>query len=154
MTDVTLNLVGLDNLLKALGSARKPRIRVGVLGNSGRSDGKSNALIGAAHEFGTTRVPMRSFLRIPLAERLPGALEAAGLTGKEAMEGIVEDGSILPWLKMVAVAAEGVVAEAFDTGGFGKWPPLKAATLRRKRVHQILVETQQLRNSITSEVLT
>ncbi len=52
-------------------------------------------------------------------------------------------------VKKVAVVAEGIVAEAFDTGGFGQWPP---SDMTHKKVHQTLVETQQLRNSITSEV--
>lgn len=156
MADVELKLDGLENLLKALKQPRPPRVRIGILGDGARADqegGPTNATIGAAHEFGTSSVPMRSFLRVPLAEHLNKRLAASGLLDKKAMRDVIASGSLVPWLYKVAVIGEGIVQEAFDSGGFGKWPELKEETLHRKKVHQILVETTQLRNSITSEVV-
>jgi hypothetical protein len=154
--DVESNFKGLENMIKALGD-KAPIIRVGILGANGRSQaGKkgapSNALIGAWHEFGTVKMAARSFLRMPLIDRLDKDLEKAGAFDEDVLKEVVKNKSTLPWARKVATMAEGIIAEAFATGGFGKWAPLKPSTLARKKNLQILVETQQLRNSITSEV--
>lgn len=155
MSETTLKLDGLEKLLKALGSARKPVVRVGILGAAAREPIKgsktapSNAQIGAWHEFGTSKSPVRSFLRMPLSEKLQKELDSSGALDKDTMQGVIKSGTVIPWLKKIAVLAEGIVADAFDTSGFGKW---KLSNMSRKKVHQTLVETQQLRNSITSEV--
>lgn len=147
--DVQINLKGLEQLEKAL-KAKSPRIRVGILGDGApRDDGLTNADVGAIHEFGTSSSPVRSFLRMPLTMLLEKSLEGSGAFTPATLANVVKDGSLVPWCRLVAVTAEGLVADAFDTGGFGIWPP---SDMRRKTVHQTLVETQQLRNSITSEV--
>jgi len=160
--DVTIEINGLDQILKAL-KAKPPSARVGILGGrdnrqiedqagSGGSSPIGNAEIGAAHEFGTTSVPKRSFLLEPLMDNLIKRTEGSGLTDKDTLAKVIKDGSVVPWVKEVTALAEKVVLEAFDTGGFGKWPALKPETLAHKKNHQILVETQQLRGAITSEV--
>lgn len=152
--DLTLNLDGLDALARAL-RRDPPQIRVGILGAGGaRSDGRTNAQVGVNHEFGAPRanLPRRSFLREPLADRMPEALEASGAFDKDSLAHVLRERSLLTWARKVAALAEAVVLGAFDSGGYGKWAPLKPATLRRKRNAQILVETQQLRNSVATEV--
>lgn len=151
--DTTLNVDGLDKLIRAL-KKEPPKTRVGVLGSktvrtSQEGASPSNAEIGAAHEFGTTTLPQRSFLRIPISENLQKYMEKSGAFTKEAIQQVLADGSLVPYMKKVATIAEAIVAEAFNTGGFGKWKPSK---MDSKKVKQTLVETQQLRNSITSEV--
>lgn len=153
--DVTLTTPGLDKLLKAL-KAKPPVARVGILGDKGQRTTKSdeknlptNAEIGAAHEFGTTKLPMRSFLRVPISDNLGKEMEKSGMLDKNALNEVVQSGSLLPWMQKVAIIAEGCVADAFDTGGNGKWKP---SDMKYKENQQTLVETQQLRNSITSEV--
>lgn len=156
---VKLNTPGLDKIMKALGGDT-PRARVGILGDKtvrGANEqgetktqtGPTNAMIGAAHEYGTSKIPQRSFLRLPISMELSGRLEDAGLTSKDTLKEVIKTGSVIPWLKKVAVAAENIVLDAFDNGGFGLWLP---SDMTRKKNHQTLVETQQLRNSITSEV--
>lgn len=150
-----LNTKGLDQLLKAL-KGKQPVGRIGILGqNAVRGGGTSaatlsNAAVGAMHEFGTSKLPQRSFLRIPIMDNLNKRLEAAGALTSETLNAVVATGSFIPWLKKVVVVAEGIVLEAFDTGGFGKWKP---SDMAKKKNHQTLVETQQLRNSVTSEVV-
>lgn len=147
--DIEINLKGLEQLEKAL-KRKAPEIRLGILGDGGmREDGLTNAEVGAIHEFGTTTAPVRSFLRMPLTEKLNDELEKSGAFTLEALGRVIQMGSLVPWCQKVAVCAEAVIADAFDTGGFGKWPP---SDMRNKKVHQTLVESQQLRNSITSEV--
>ena len=42
--------------------------------------------------------------------------------------------------------------EAFETGGFGAWEPIKEATSSRKGSSQILIDSSQLRRSVISKV--
>jgi phage gpG-like protein len=146
-----INIKGLEGLIKSL-KGKTPVARIGILGDgaSRNSGAKSNAEIGAVHEFGSGKMPQRSFLRVPIAENLEKFLASAGAFDKEALALVVKEGSLVPYIKRVATVAEAVVFEGFDTGGFGKWPP---SNMAYKKVHQTLVETQQLRNSITSEVI-
>lgn len=149
MSDVTLEVKGLDQLVKAL-KKKPPQIKIGILGGGQREEGKlTNAEIGAFHEFGTVNLPVRSFLRMPLIDHLNPALMRANLISKKAIAEVIKSGSLLAWAEKVGVIAEGVVLTAFDTGGYGKWKP---SDMRRKKVHMTLVETQQLRDSVTHEV--
>lgn len=109
----------------------------------------TNAEIGAAHEFGTDKLPIRSFLRIPIAEKLQEYLELSRAFDEDTVKAVIKEGTIKQWVKKVATVAEAIVSDAFDSRGFGRW---KASDMRHKQNHQTLVESQQLRNSITSEV--
>jgi phage gpG-like protein len=116
--------------------------------------GVTNATIGAAHEFGSlkTGLPKRSFLREPLIDNLQKELDKAGAFSAAEQAEVIKQKSLLPWTRKVALAAENIVKKAFETGGFGKWAKLKPKTLARKTVKDILVETTQLRDSITTDV--
>lgn len=159
MMDVKIEVKGLQSILKALKNNSLVG-RIGVLGsNAARTsdDEKSaptNAEIGAAHEYGAVlpnggKLPERSFLRMPLIEHLNSRLEDIGLTDKDVIHDVIASKNMRPWLEMVLVEAEGVVMDAFDSGGFGKWEP---SDMKYKTNHQTLVETGQLRNAITSDV--
>lgn len=135
--------------MKAFGSDL-PSIKVGILGDkNARRDQNSNATIGAKHEFGLDGMPIRSFLRIPIADNLQVYLEKAGAFNKAVIAKIFAEKNLLGWMKAIAVVAENIVQDAFKTGGFGKWTP---SNMKYKKTHQTLVETQQLQRSITSEV--
>lgn len=149
MADDELNTDGLDKFMKAL-KGKLPNIRVGILGGGVRSDGLTNAEVGAFHEFGTTKIPQRSFLRIPLAENLNKRLEQSGAFDKATLEQVSKSKSIMPWMQKIGVLAEGIVLEAFTSNGYGKWAPWKSGY--RNKTGQILVDTKQLRDSITYEI--
>ncbi len=153
MSDDTIELKdkGLSQLLKAFGD-KTPVARVGIMGDkNARSAGsfQTNAEIGAIHEFGGEHMPMRSFLRGPITENLQKFLEDSGAFTKEALAEVVRTGSLIAWMKKVGIVGEQIVSEAFNSGGFGKWKP---SNMTHKTNKQTLVETQQLRNSITSVV--
>jgi hypothetical protein len=149
---VTMNVKGLDQILKAL-RARAPQARVGILGSTNPRTGKqnSNATIGAAHEFGTTQIPQRSFLRVPISENLEKRLESSGALDKETIKEVIKSGTVIPWMQKITVLAEQIVLDAFSSGGFGKWPAWKNPKYKNN-TGQLLLDTTQLRNSITSEV--
>jgi hypothetical protein len=148
--DTEFSVKGLEQLLKAL-KAKPAFARVGILGAQAKSSGKgpSNATIGAYHEFGTRNLPIRSFLRMPISLYLGKRLQKSEAFDKEVLKRVIASGTIIPWLKLVAVVAEGLVLEAFDTGGFGHWKP---SNFKYKHNAETLIETGQLMKSITSEV--
>lgn len=128
-----------------------PVARVGILGRTNSRDGKKgNAEIGAKHEFGHEGMPVRSFLRVPIAEHYKEYLQKSGAFDEDAIKNALAEGTLVPWMKKVGIIAEAIVSDGFDTGGFGKWEP---SNMEIKKNKQTLVETQQLRNSITSEVV-
>lgn len=149
--DVQLNTDVMDKLIRAFG-AQMPVARIGILGKAAaRTDGvKTNAEVGAAHEFGTSAVPRRSFLRLPLTMKLNEEIERAGGYDNTALAQVIKDRSIKTWMKKVAALAERIVLEAFATDGFGQWPRWKAAY--KSKTGSMLQDTTQLRNSISSEV--
>ena len=71
------------------------------------------------------------------------------LSSIEALERVIEEGSIQAWIEKVGIVGVETVLEAFATGGFGQCKP---SNMDHKKNKQTLVETQQLRNSITSDV--
>lgn len=150
---LTLDDRRLNQLIAAF-SGNIPKARVGILGgkNSRASEkgNVTNSEIGARHEFGGGNMPKRSFLRVPLSDHLRPALEKAGFFDEQSLQQVIKDRSIFPWVKKIAIAGLDVVLGAFETGGYGKWKPSNMAS---KKVHMTLVETQQLRNSITEDVV-
>lgn len=135
--------------LKGAGTKKLVANSPGAKLKSGDFENVTNASIGAAHEFGTSKLPQRSFLRVPIADKLPKEMVDAGLLERNTVMEVIKTKTVVPWLKKVMILCEGIVADAFDSGGFGKWKP---SNMNNKKNKQTLVETQQLRNSITSDV--
>lgn len=141
--------------LKRAFEQRVPVVRVGVIGSDRRNDGNSNATIGLKHEMGMfdeslgIQLPVRSFLRVPIADNLDKQLEKSGAFDEAVLKELMEEGSLKVWMEKIGISAEQIVLMAFDTGGFGKWQPSNMAF---KKNPQTLVETQQLRNAITMKI--
>lgn len=151
---VQLNTGKLDALIKSF--KHPPVCQVGILGGKNQRKGRAtNAVVGAAHEFGAPArgLPQRSFLRMPLALKLNEQLQDRGAFDNVAAKHVIEAKSLKPWMKKVGLSAVAVILDAFDSSGFGNWPSLKQSTMNKKKTKQILVETQQLRDSITSRVV-
>jgi len=139
----------LEKIMRAFKDSKGPSVAIGIMGSSTRSDGQSNAVVGAAHEFGTSRLPKRSFLREPITENLDKKLYAGGKFSDAEMKQVIREAGLKAWLNRIAILSEQVVQEAFDTAFGGRW---KRSNMKYKKNHQTLVESQQLRNAITSEV--
>ena len=140
---------GLKKLIEAL-SGKAPMASVGVLGNKNGRDGEgTNAAIGAKFEFGDAETVRRSFLRVPLTDNLQKYLQEAGLFDEDMFKKMLQTGSLVDYVKKIGIVGVSIVLDGFATGGFGKWKP---SIMTYKKNKQTLVETQQLRNSITSEV--
>jgi phage gpG-like protein len=153
---IKFNMDGLNSFVRALDESGKFNVKVGVLGakvNRKDTAHLTNAEIGAKHEYGSPaeNVPVRSFLRMPLQDK---ADEALDILQHEGLLGMLAQGKIGLIFKLLGVACENVVGQAFETGGFGNWKPLTAFTIERKIQHnpQPLIDTRQLQRSITSRV--
>jgi len=156
MENDIIEVKGLEQLLKAL--KQKPVSgKIGVLGNSSREAKKggstTNATVGAVHEYGAParNIPQRSFLRIPIMENLEKELEKSELLEEDTFKQVLIVGNVKPWMKQVMLCAEAVVDDAFETSGHGKWPAWKDPKYHNEG-GMILVDSGQLRRSITSEV--
>lgn len=151
-----LELKGLDQIIKAL-KIKAPSIHVGILSDKATrsKSGKAtanNAEIGSFHEFGTSTIPMRSFLRVPLSNKLEVEMIKSNALDKNVLKKVIKEGTLIPWMEKIAILAEGIVLGAFDSGGYGEWKGWKDSSYSNN-TGQLLVDTQQLRNSITSKVI-
>lgn len=114
--------------------------------------GINNPTLGAIHEFGSVKrnIPSRSFLRMPVIQELPAALAKVD---KQLWHKVIVKKGLLGALGLLGAYCMDVIHLAFDTGGFGAWQALKARTIKRKGRDAILIDTAQLRQSITAEVV-
>lgn len=141
----------LDAFVKAISSDMV--VKVGIMGRkNGRKDaeGLTNADVGFIHEFGTSKIPKRSFLRMPIfqhSEDILAMVKKAGALKK------LKAGLIIQVLADLGIACENVILRAFDSAGWGSWAPNTPATIRRKGSSAPLIDTGQLRRSISSAVV-
>lgn len=163
--------INLDKLKTIEAELQKRYVtRVGILGDKAhnrkqtvetktgkRRPGKepaavTNAEIGLVHEKGSISrgIPRRSFLLMPLEQKFDKYI---GAISASIMQGITTENVKMVYLKM-GVFAESLIQRAFATRGFGKWAPNKPATIARKGSDSPLIDTAQLRKSITSTVVT
>lgn len=146
---IKIDMKKLEGLIEAMSSI--PEARVGILGdkNSRSSSGMSNAQIGQYHEFGMG-VPKRSWLRVPLMDLFHDQLERSGLD-EEVLFQAIEEGSLEELVRKIGILGEDIIRGGFASGGYGKWQ--KHAVGYENNTGQILVDSAQLRDSISSEVV-
>lgn len=172
-TKIRANLDGLEKWRKDVGD--KYVTRVGVLGGDAARTG-GNTSIAAAFKFSATRVtaagsstlnnaelglvqmlgslkkkiPPRDWLRMPIEMKKREILRGI-VTGK-AKEAF-NAGDFKKVYQILGIRAEAAIHEAFATGGFGQWPPLKPATIKRKGSDKPLIDTRQLERAVSSDVV-
>lgn len=125
-------------------------VRVGVQGEKGqeqREDGLTNAQVATFHEFGTSKVPERSFLRSTFAKHRKRYIREI-----DAIAGVIADGED-PTADLEFLGEE-MRADVLKTIKDKIPPPLSPATVARKRGEETpLIDTGQLINAISSEVV-
>ena len=95
-------------------------------------------------------IPARDPLYQPLIRHKRELIRKIG-TG--AMKEAFQSGNYLKMFKLLGIAAEEIVQKAFETGGDGRWPALKQATIDAKGSSAPLIDTGQLRRSVSSDVV-
>lgn len=155
---VTGDFSKLDKLVENL--SKDYYVDIGILGDTNESveGGYTLAGIGAVHEFGTDKagrgnnvvIPERSFIRMPLEqgqEEIEKSLEPR-------LKDLLEKGDIETIFKLIGIAGEAQIHEAFASAGFGQWPPLAESTVaqRKNGSSEPLRDTGALEQAITSKV--
>ncbi len=151
--EIKFDVAVLDGLVKQL--SKESYVKVGILAGANPrtgDDGISNVEIGVVQELGsfTHNIPPRSFLRMPLQQKSPDIVKFAG--SKKIMD-LMLAGRQKGALALLGVYAEAIVQSAFASRGFGQWAPNAPATIKRKGSDRPLVDTSQLRRSISSEAV-
>jgi hypothetical protein len=147
--EVQVDFSRIEKMLKGL--AEDHYVDIGVLGSGAKGKaGDSVAEYAAKNEFGVVskKIPERSFIRMPLTEKAK-VIERAGA---EVLSSRLAVGDVKGIFKVLGVAGEAAIQEAFDTRGFGKWKGNAPMTIEKKGSDSPLIDTGTLRKSITSRV--
>ena len=137
-----------------------PKVKVGIIGSKAavkRKDELTNAQIGFIQEFGKLtgkpRIEPRSFIDMPLKLHLNDKIKEKKSLAKKEFEMALKEGKADEFVRKVGIVAEEVIQEAFETSGWGQWKPNAESTKRRKGSDKPLIDTGELRRSISSEVI-
>lgn len=126
----SMDITKMKSLLEGL--KKKASIQVGVFeSETARKDGAlTNASLAMIHEMGSPEhnLPARSMLKIPISDHISQVMEPM----KGHAEAFLAHSTLVNLYKTIGIAAEKVVAQAFASGGFGKWPSLTYKTLMGK----------------------
>lgn len=152
---VNIDLKALQDLEKNL--EEKFFVKVGILAgkaSESHENGISNLELGLVHEFGsiTKNIPQRSFLRFPIEFKGKAITKLIAKNKDKIKEAIVSTGLKGIYVNL-GLIAEKVIQQAFESGGFGQWEDISEKTKKAKKSDTILVDTAQLRRSITSKVM-
>ena len=137
---------GVEGLRKRLLDLGLASVKVGVPGDAKESEtSESLAMIARVHEFGNPArgIPERSFLRGSILFNRKKYVNAAKVLSKRALDGRATADQVYGTLGQLA---SGDVKEYIRNADF---PALKPATIRRKGSSKPLIDTGQLRQSIT-----
>lgn len=149
---------GFKALVERVGSLSKASVKVGVLDDRGgeakRARGESPVKgltvleVAKVHEFGTDTIPARSFIRGTVDEQESAIRADQHKIAVQYLSGRVDLRKGLDLLgARVAAKIQQRIARGIN-------PPLDARTIARKGSSKPLVDTGQLRSSITWEVET
>lgn len=175
---VKANIDELNKLTRFLKEEYK--VRVGILGSkaAAQHDNKSgltNVEIGTFHEFGTENMPQRSFLMMPLQEKL--SAEIPKMKKYIFKQFFVKKAPKQFYMDLGSKALD-IIESAFNTNGFGQWKALTSSSrsawerragiagwrtarsiasfrkgLNKSLSRQILTDTRKLRRSISFKII-
>jgi len=148
------------NLIRKLEAADHTGVRVGVLVSGkggdehkdadGKGSGKNMVEIAAIHEYGAPKanIPERSFIRRTFIVK---RRQYATMTNKIARAMILRNLPVKTALELLGQWGAAEVQKTITTGAHLR-PPLKPATVARKKSSRPLFDTGQLARSITYAV--
>jgi hypothetical protein len=141
--------LGWRRLGRALRDASAVAVDVGSRedGPARRGDGPTNAQIGSWHEYGTSRVPARSFVRSTFDKNWPIYRAAASVLGRKILIGGMTKQRAL----MILGAKFAADMKAKIRAGIP--PALAQSTIDRKGSSKQLIHTGQLIGSISYKVV-
>jgi hypothetical protein len=144
------DLKGIKKLKENLAKLQSIEGKVGVFGGS-YPTGESVPEIANTQEFGTTKIPARSFLRMPLHSKRYKIVGDKEFLQRYVIDAL-QSGFVHMPLDYITKRAESIIQEAFDTRGWGKWAANAPLTIKLKGSDSPLIDTSRLRQSVSSIV--
>lgn len=135
---------GLKKLINYIQGLTKQDVVVGVTRSSNGARG--NAIIAASHELGLGNNPERSFLRSTMIEQADKYAKLIGETIPQAIKSGTSERDA--YSKLGTIAMNDVKLKIAS----GPFTPLKQATIDRKGSSKPLIDSGNLRQSITWEI--
>lgn len=149
-SEITGDFSKLERLIGELG--KEYGVEVGVFESAKTPNGMQVAEYGAYNEVGSivrkNRPPKRSFIKMPIEQKQDKIETYAALNSKTHLE----NGDIKAIFEDIGIGAESVIQEAFDTQGFGTWPPNADSTIIHKGSSTPMIDDGTLRKAIASRV--
>lgn len=143
---VTRSGPGVDKVLATLEGLEGLEGKVGWFESAHYPGGTSVAHVATIHEFGTSRVPARPFMRPAVADHGGEWVQLIGDGARAAMLGGTSPNAVL---ELVMLQAAGNVAEKIQAVTS---PPLSPITIARKGHSKPLIDTGQMFQSVTGKV--
>lgn len=143
---VTRTGPGTERVLATLEGLDGVEAKVGWFESAHYPGGTSVAHVATIHEFGTTHIPARPFMRPAVADHGGEWVQMIADGAKAAMQGSMSPEAVL---EVVAMQAAGNVAEKIQAVTS---PPLSPITIKRKGHDKPLVDTGQMIQSVTGKV--
>jgi hypothetical protein len=98
-------------------------------------------------------VPRRSFLVDPLTIWGKESMEVfLKENSVKIMEGLILNKGVKKLLSKIGYQAKKIVKDAFESSGHGNWATLAESTIKKKGNDRILIDTSQLKESISMRV--
>ncbi|MHB8735968.1 MAG: hypothetical protein ACYC6M_11775 [Terriglobales bacterium] len=149
----------MDALALALASLDDAAVLVGILGDTaknqrsvktarGKGEALTNVQVGAVHEFGapSRHIPQRSFLRATV----DASHEPCERMLRRAAGEVIDGHTVTQAMERVGLQVQGLVQRRIAQG---IPPPNDPKTIKRKGSSKPLIDTGQLRQSITFRVV-
>jgi len=137
---------GVATLMTALRGLEGLEGKTGWFENATYPEGTPVAYVATIHEFGTSRIPARPFMRPAVADHGQEWIDQLGQGAKAALMGEMAPAQVL---ELVALQAAGDVAQKIQEVSS---PALSPVTVARKGHGKPLIETGQMFQSVTGKV--
>lgn len=139
---------GYRRIVREIGNSGKEHVAVGIYGQKAMADNNNtpNILIAVVHEFGTEKVPQRSYLRRTVDEK---KRQIGVITRNLADSVLVGRRTTSQALEVLGATIQGFIRKRISAR---IPPPLSPITIARKGSSVPLIDTGQLRASIDFEV--
>lgn len=137
---------GVDKLLVAIEGFDGLEGKTGWFESAHYPGGTPVAYVATIHEFGTSRIPARPFMRPAVADHGQQWLDQLAEGARASLNGGPSPAQVL---EFVALGAADNVADKIQAV---MSPPLSPATIKRKGFSKPLVESGQMIQSVTGKV--
>lgn len=145
------NRAALRDLVKSVTELASTQVKVGITSEKNKAVGANFNLAGkaAVHEFGSPSqgIPERSYLRATMTEKSQEI--ADNMINR--IYSYIEAGRIIDdnYFRIIGNDVSNLVKQKIVSGNF---TPLKASTIKRKGSSKPLIDTDELRGSISYEI--